>query len=135
MPRFGRTSTARLKTCHKDIQRVLKEAIKVVDFSVLEGHRGRELQNLYYSQGKSKLRFPKSKHNKTPSRAVDIVPYPIDWNDSKRFILLAGIVLGIAHKMGVGIRWGGDWNRDFKFNESFFDAPHFELWRPRSRRK
>jgi len=106
-------------------------AIQIMDFSVLEGHRGKDLQNLYYDQGKSKLRFPDGKHNSNPSLAVDLAPYPIDWNDSKRFILLAGVVLGCAHALGVKMRWGGWWQGDIskykKGAQSFNDLPHYEV--------
>ena len=101
---------------------ILKEAIHIYDFSVLCGHRGKDEQNLAYKKGFSKLKFPESKHNSIPSRAVDIAPYPIDWDDHKRFYELAGIIKGIAHEKGIEIRWGGNF-RGWK------DLPHFELRR------
>ena len=67
-------------------------------------------------------------------RAVDIAPYPIDWDARDDFHYLGGFVLGIAAKMGVDIRWGGDWNASSKFqgkrttkDNSFDDLVHFEL--------
>ena len=30
-----------------------------------------------------------------PSRAVDVVPYPIDWDDRERFHLFAGFVIAL----------------------------------------
>ena len=36
-------------------------------------------------EGRSKLSWLESKHNCEPSRAVDIAPYPIDWDDRERF--------------------------------------------------
>ena len=134
MPQFGKRSRANLETCHDDIRVVLESAIRLVDFTVLEGRRSKELQNLYYSQGKSQLQWPHSKHNvinpQDLSDAVDIAPWPIDWQDHKRFILVGGIILGVAHTLDIPMRWGGDWNGDFKFNESFLDMPHFELVNP-----
>ncbi len=127
MPKFGRRSKKQLATCHPDLQMVLNEAIKFVDFSVLEGHRGEELQNKYYHEGKSKLKFPKGKHNQNPSLAVDIAPYPIDWKDLKRFGAVAFFIKGIAASHGIELRLGADWNGDFKFTESFLDLPHIEL--------
>jgi peptidoglycan L-alanyl-D-glutamate endopeptidase CwlK len=36
--------------------------------------------------------------------------------------------MGIAAKMGIKIRWGGDWDRDEELHDqTFFDLPHFEL--------
>lgn len=127
MPKFGKRSIHHLNTCHPDLQLVLNEAIKYVDFSVLEGHRSQELQDLYFQQGKSKVKYPNGKHNKTPSLAVDIAPYPIDWNDLKRFGAVVFFIKGIAISKGIKLRLGADWNGDFIFNESFVDAPHIEL--------
>ena len=128
MPRFGKTSRKNLSTCHKDLQDLFNEVIKHVDCSVLEGHRGKERQNKAYDEGKSKVRFPNGRHNASPSRAVDVVPYPVDWNDRERFHLFAGFVLGIAQSMGIKLRWGGDWNMNFEVDDNKFDDfPHFEL--------
>ena len=52
------------------------------------------------------MQYPNSKHNKLPSKAVDVAPYPIDWNDPDRFYHFAGYVRGIAEGMGIKIRWG-----------------------------
>jgi len=127
MPTFSKKSLERLATCDESLQRILNEAIKHVDFTILEGFRGQELQDLYYSQGKSKLRWPKSKHNNSPSRAVDVAPYPIDWGDMRRFIRLLSFIQGMGYGMGVPIRIGGDWDSDFVFNDSWHDWPHLEL--------
>jgi len=51
---------------------------------------------------------------------------------------LAGIMIATAKKLGVKIRWGGDWNGDHKFSgranskrtdksQRFDDLVHFEL--------
>ena len=128
MPKFGRRSRENLKTCHKDLQKVLNEVIKTVDCSVIEGHRSKERQNKLYEEGKTKVRYPDGRHNASPSNAVDVVPYPVDWNDRERFTLFAGYVLGVADRMGISIRWGGDWNMNFRVNDNKFDDfPHFEL--------
>ena len=78
--------------------------------------------------GKSQLEYPKSRHNLVPSMAVDVCPYPIDWNDRERFSYFAGYVRGVAAGMGIDIRWGGDWDSDGEVKDnSFDDLPHFEL--------
>lgn len=128
MPRFSQRSLKNLSTCDVRLQKLFNEVIKHWDCIILEGHRNEETQNLVFEQGLSKLRFPNSKHNKLPSKAVDVAPHPIDWGNSKRFILFAGFVLGIAQSMDIKIRWGGDWNRNKNpSDESFMDLPHFEL--------
>ena len=128
MARFSKHSLKHLRTLHSDLQEVLYEAIKYFDFKVLEGKRGRQRQNDLYESGKSHLTYPKSKHNKEPSEAVDIAPYPIDWNDRERFTLLAGFVLGIGKVKGIELIWGGDWDRDYTVSDNKFDdLPHIEL--------
>ena len=74
MYKFGSASQARLETCHPDIQEILNEAIKIVDFSVLEGTRSEEKQNDLFHKGMSKVKYPNSKHNHRPSLAVDVAP-------------------------------------------------------------
>lgn len=130
MPKFGEQSLKRLDTCDERIQKVLNEVIKHYDFMILEGTRTVEQQQQYYKEGKSKLDGinKKSKHQSYPSLAVDIAPYPIDWNDSKRFYYLAGLVIATANSMGIKLRWGGDWDSDGDFKDNTFnDLPHFEL--------
>ena len=128
MPRFGKRSRERLATCEKDLQMLLNEVIKYVDCSILEGHRGKDRQNSLFEEGKTKVKYPRGRHNASPSRAVDVVPYPIDWEDRERMTLFAGFVLGVASQMGIDIRWGGDWDKDFEVKDNMFDDfPHFEL--------
>tara|TARA_R110000822_G_scaffold93640_1_gene215264 strand:+ start:150 stop:536 length:387 start_codon:yes stop_codon:yes gene_type:complete len=127
MPKFSKTSLAKLDTCHPDLQRIFNEVIKTYDCSILEGHRSNERQKELYHQGKSKIKSG-GKHNSLPSAAVDAAPYPIDWNDKNRFYHFAGRVQAVALMLDIKIRWGGDWNGDNNLkNQTFFDLPHFEL--------
>ena len=128
MAKFGRKSRERLATAHPDLQKIFNEVIKYVDCSVLEGQRDERTQDRLFEEGKTKVRYPLGRHNSKPSRAVDVVPYPVDWDDRERFTLFAGFVLGMANRMGINLRWGGDWNMNFKVNDNKFDDfPHFEL--------
>ena len=128
MPKFGRKSKENLATCDEKLQKVFNEVIKHVDCSVLEGHRSEERQEKLFKEGKTKVHYPNGRHNASPSRAVDVVPYPIDWNDRERFHLFAGMVIGLARGMGISLRWGGDWNMNFEVDDNQFDDfPHFEL--------
>lgn len=128
MPTFGRRSKAQLDTCHGDLQRVLYEVIKVFDFTVLTGHRTKAVQEEAYATGRSTKQWPKSKHNTKPSIAVDIAPWPINWNDRERFTYLAGHIRMAGAAMGIEIRWGGDWDKDTEVRDNGFDdLVHFEL--------
>lgn len=128
MPKFGTKSKQRLGTCHPKLQQVFREVIKHIDCSVLEGHRDALTQNKYYEKGKSKVKYPDGRHNQVPSLAVDVVPYPVDWEDLERMTLFAGFVLGTAKSMDIDLIWGNDWDGDFETKDTgFHDYPHFEL--------
>lgn len=128
MPAFSKTSLERLATCHPKIQAVMSEVIKYEDCVILCGHRGQAEQDQAFRDGKSKLKWPNGKHNTLPSLAVDVAPYPVDWNDTHSFARLAGYIQAVADTMGIAIKWGADWDQDGKTkDERFLDFPHFEL--------
>jgi peptidoglycan L-alanyl-D-glutamate endopeptidase CwlK len=139
MPRLSESSKAKLATCDPRLQEILNEAILYVDFVVLQGHRGEAEQNEAYRTGKSKLKWPHGNHNSMPSRAVDIAPWlpgvKIDWTDLIAFGRLMGIVQALGARKGIKLRFGVDWDGDFRSvgpdpDESFLDAPHVELVDP-----
>ena len=128
MPEFSSLSKARLNFCDSKLQELFNEVIKEFDCTILCGHRTKEEQDDAFKAGNSKLEWPHSKHNKMPSEAVDAAPYPIDWSDKQRFAYFAGFVMGTASRLGIKLRWGGDWTKDNDLkNDSFVDAVHFEL--------
>lgn len=143
MATFGRASTRRLLSCHRDLIAVMHGVIQVhpLDFTIVCGHRGQADQDQAVADGFSRKPWPTSKHNTTPSIAVDIAPYSslihdIDWKDRIGFCLLAGAVLGVAHELGVRLRWGGNWRGEWPLPRAsthpdyFYDLPHFELVQP-----
>ena len=117
MPYFGSSSLRHLNTLHYDLREILLEAIELYDFSVICGHRSEQEQNEAYNNGKSDLQWPESKHNKFPSKAVDIAQYPIDWENTEEFVYLAGIISAIATRKGVKIRQGWRWGWDYPHTE------------------
>ena len=135
MCKFSPESLAKLATCHPDLQMIMNEAIKYVDFAIMEGHRDQAAQEAAYLAGNTKLHYPHGKHNAMPSNAVDIAPWPIDFQNAKRFYYLAGLVKGIAvdlreaGKITHDIRWGGQWNGnpDILDEQGLVDLPHIEL--------
>lgn len=136
MPAFSTISEQKLATCDPRLQLLLREAIKHVDFTILCGHRTKAEQDLAVAEKKSKTPFPLSKHNSFPSKAVDVAPWlpvvKIDWKDVAAFARLAGYIQCIADQQGIKIRWGGDWNGNWRTagtepGEAFLDAPHIEL--------
>ena len=128
MPAFSTRSMERLSTCDPRLVELFMEVVKVYDCSVIEGRRSRERQDELYRTGFSRVQYPNSRHNPKPSMAVDVSPYPIDWNDRERFVAFGSFVRGVAYKMGVEIRWGGDWDGDFDLkDQTFMDLVHFEI--------
>lgn len=121
-------SRRKLDECHLDLKIIFSRVSEVMGCEVLAGFRGEEIQNEAFRTGKSKQKWPTSKHNTLPSKAIDIVPYPVDWNDSSKFYYMAGVAKGIAHDLGIKLRWGGDWDMDTDFkDQKFNDLSHFEL--------
>lgn len=118
MANFSSSSKEKLETCHPDLERLFNKVVQEIDCTIIEGHRDMEKQKQYFREGRTKTLA--SKHLSLPSMAVDVMPYPIDWEDKKRMYEFATFVKGVAHGMGIKIRWGGDF-------KSFFDAPHWEL--------
>ena len=128
MPSFSEKSLAKLATCAPLLQRVFHEVIRDFDCTVIEGHRNKDRQNQMVAEGKSQVRWPNGKHNMVPSCAVDVTPYPIQWDDRERQTLFAGYVLATAKAMGINLRWGGDWDRDTEVRDNTFDdLVHFEI--------
>ena len=128
MYRFSASSKRHLASCDERLQRVFNKVIQHYDCTIICGHRGKAAQILAFEGGKSQVQWPNSKHNSLPSRAVDVMPFPLDWFDYQRAAHFAGYVLGIAEGMGIKLRWGGDWDRDGEMTDhQFIDYPHFEL--------
>lgn len=118
--KYGRASMDKLATCHPKLQQLCLEIIKHRDVTILYGHRGEHDQNELFDQGKSKKKYPDSKHNSLPSRAVDMAFYPIDWNDLVKWEEFKEFVKDTAKKLNIDIIAGGDW-------KTFKDYPHFQL--------
>lgn len=136
MPKFSIKSEMQLDSCDVRLQRIARAAILVgPDFSIVEGHRGKEAQHKAFLSGASKLDWPKGNHNAYPSRAFDFSPWPADWSEAEtphvRFAIIAGIMFAVASQLSIKIRWGRDWNRNWNLaDESFLDWGHIELDEP-----
>lgn len=142
MPVFGTVSKRNLAKAHPKLKLILNEAIKVIDFKVLDSTRGRALQTKAFLTGHSKARFGQSAHNFVPSIAVDLFPAPYDWNDVDAFRKLYDVIgsynaetgqgKGLAKQLKIPIRCGIDWNMDGdKTKNDAWDGGHYELhpWR------
>ena len=114
------------------LELMVDELLTYMDVSLIYGYRDERAQNTLFGQGRSKLRWPKSKHNTYPSLAVDIQPYPYPNNDEDLRAALgymAGLCWLIAERNEFSIRWGGDWNRNGSVvDNGFDDLFHLEIY-------
>ena len=132
MPKFSLSSQRKLATCNVKLQELINEVIKYLDISIISGHREEVEQNMLFENGYSKVKYPRSKHNSLPSKAVDIMYWNreapnIRWENREQMIFVAGYIKAMADSMGIKIRLGADWNEDLLFKESFFDGGHVEI--------
>jgi peptidoglycan L-alanyl-D-glutamate endopeptidase CwlK len=131
---WSRASRARLDTCHGLLitlfDRVIKRPDLRRDLTVTCGHRGKAEQDAAVKSGASKLAWPRSKHNRSPSLAVDVAPIfggTVSWQWPDYHAVAPAINAEWAAMQaeglvpdGVTLTWGGDWAR-------FPDGPHWQL--------
>ena len=130
MAKFGKASLSKLEFVHPDLIRLFSEVVKDFDCKIIEGWRSVARQRQLFTAGKTRIDGVKKlgKHNYMPSLAVDVTPYPIDWNNYKRHREFAAFVMEKAKELGVRVRWGGDWDGDGDTtDQTFNDLVHFEL--------
>jgi len=124
MPKFGKRSKQRLRGVDTRLVNVLNELIKIMDVTIIEGLRSKQRQEILLKEGKTKTKF--SKH--IEGKAVDLAPYPIDWEDRDRFHYMGGMIRGIAKQLNINVRWGGDWDSDGETRDNRFDdLVHVEI--------
>lgn len=143
MYKLSKRSLTNLQGVNTNLVKVVQRAIEITkqDFMVTEGLRSREQCCINYGKGRTaqqctqkgvpaKYAQPNiskvtwlnnpfaSKHSQ--GRAVDLVPYPVDWNDLAKFRSIAEAMKQAAKELDVSINWGGDWQKTK-------DYPHFEV--------
>ena len=131
MPRFGQDSQKKLRMVHPSLRQLFERVVVEFDMKVIEGERSKERQKQLVEEGASKTL--NSKHIIQAdgwAHAVDVAPYPIDWNNVAPYYYMAGRIIELARTQGVKVRWGGDWDMDGDLTEEkFLDLVHFELVR------
>lgn len=139
---LGAKSKGRLAGVSPKLVAVVERAIELTtqDFTVTEGVRTLARQKELYAQGRTApgpvvTATLNSKHRVQPDgygHAVDIPPYPINWDNTlenlARFDAVSKAMFAAAKELKVKIRWGADWDQDGKPRErGESDSPHFEL--------
>lgn len=135
---FGERSKSILLTCRPDLVTVAQYVmdLQIMDFAIICGHRDEEAQLEAYMTGKSKVLWPKSKHNMTLSNAFDFAPWVrlpdgkmgIPWEDTESFAMLGGMFLAAGAILKKPVRYGGDWDGDGSTrDQSLMDWGHIEV--------
>lgn len=138
MYQLGKQSLQRLAGVHPALIAVVVLAITKTeqDFLVLEGVRTQQRQLELWAQGRTTpgdiVTWTKTSRHIPDAdgwgRAVDLVPYPVDWDDPKKFNAISQAMMSAAQELGVVLRWGADWDSDGNPREKGeTDSPHFEL--------
>ena len=140
---LSKRSLASLEGVDARLVSVAKRAIQITkqDFVIIEGLRTREQMMINYGKGRTAAQLavhgiPASyakpneakvtwlndpfASNHASGKAVDVVPYPVDWNDISKFRTIADAFKQAARELGVKLEWGGDWSKSK-------DYPHFEV--------
>jgi len=78
------------------------------------GFRNEADQEAAFAAGTSKEHWPNGKHNRRPSDAADVEPYPERWADPVKLAVLHAYIVGLARSRGMSLH-GISW-----------DAPHIE---------
>jgi len=134
MYKFSEKSLENLSECDCLLQTLAHNVmgLQLFDFGISTGHRGKERQNALYNTGKTRLRFPASKHNITPSRAFDFFLWErdhINWKNEEAWYMAVGVFRGMGKFFRIPIRVGADWDGDFNTeDQSFHDLGHIELF-------
>lgn len=151
---LGKRSNDNLIGVHPDLEAVVRRAIQLTkqDFLVLEGVRTQRRQYELFAKGRSvaqlraagvpssvlarpgerKVTWTLNSRHKPGAdgfgRAVDLVPWPIDWNDLRKFDKVVDAMEQAAKELSIKIRCGCDWDGDGNRRErGETDSPHFEM--------
>ena len=145
MYRLGRQSLNNLNRVNTNLVKVIKRAIELteVDFSVIEGLRTVERQQILVESGAS--RTMRSKH--IEGRAVDLAAYVgggLRW-DFGLYYKIALAVQKASSEFDIPVRWGGSWTildddpdmegkvaryvarKHQQHKKAWIDGVHFEL--------
>lgn len=144
MKKFSKASQNRLATANEPLPALFEKALSVspIDFGIARGKATAQEQFELYKKGRKEVNgkwkienkaqivtycdgFNK-KSNHQSGNAIDIYAYvngKASW-DEIHLAIVAGVVLSVANKMGINIKWGGTFGSN-KFKG--WDMPHFEL--------
>ena len=99
--KLGTRSLQNLSGVNPDMVAVVTKAIEITeaDFTVIEGIRNIDRQRQLLKEGKSTTL--NSRH--ITGHAVDMVPWPVDWEDLDRFETMAEAMKDAAEELEIPI--------------------------------
>jgi peptidoglycan L-alanyl-D-glutamate endopeptidase CwlK len=126
MYQFSKRSKEELATCHDDLQSLFQMVIRDRDCSILKGRRGAIEQEMCFENGTSNAHYGQSPHNTEPkSCGVDVMPYPVNWDDVDGVMEFRNFVELTAKLMGIEL------HPLIKFlnrkGQLIIDWPHYQL--------
>jgi peptidoglycan LD-endopeptidase CwlK len=144
--KWGLRSLQNLSGIHPDLRRVADRALQLTtqDMTVIEGIRSLDRQRQLLAQGHT--RTLNSRH--ITGHAIDVVPWPIDWDDWDKFDNLATAFAQASRELEIPVVFGAAWHKPIGEFETgrearedyvktrraqkrrpFLDFPHYELHR------
>lgn len=127
--KFSPRSLKNLEGVHPKLVIIVHKALEmnIIDFTVTSGVRTQEEQNKLYAKGRTEpgkivTWTKKSEHIKKADgfgHAVDLDPYPIDFDNIENYKMLASVMFRSAMENEIQIAWGGYWPKP--------DWGHFQL--------
>ncbi len=125
MYKFGNRSLQRMDGVHPLLRECAERVLSygIIDLTVPEfgGLRTIDDQRNLVASGASQTLNSLHRAQETGyGHAIDLAPYPVDWDDYFRFALMGSLMFRAAMEIGVPLQWGGHWR-------SFKDYPHFQL--------
>jgi len=127
--RWGVGSKTKLSNAHYILQKLADKALEISkqDLKVICSFRNEHDQNKAFAEKKSKLKWPKSKHNCYPSEAIDVVPLPLDWNNIAPFEEMIECFEEAWELLDEDITQG--WIMQVGADFSWRDYPHIQIVR------
>ena len=122
---FSQSSLSRLKGVHPKLIAVAEQALSygVMDLTILPDGGARTLDKEKEMIAGGHSETLNSKHLIQPDgfgHAIDIAPFPVDFNDIPEFTTMATLMFRAAMDLHIEIVWGGHWHE-------FKDYSHFQL--------
>lgn len=115
---WGKKSREVLATLTPDLIYLMNKLADIRNVSLISGFREEQEQNEYYRRGTG-VRWPFSKHNVYPSQAVDVVPWPTQYDSIEELDMMLGSIQALSHVLKITVRLG-------KYFSNLKDYAHIE---------